>query len=125
MQLPAPQLSEALSMCQELRDPLREHLLSFTEGQRAHIPQSTQEVVLGSPKEVADTLEEAPPEKEKVPVRYYFSENTIKTCSRKHCFFQRETVYAIFLYIIYSENISYTQRSCFITAFYYLHSTLV
>lgn len=66
MQLPAPQLSEALSMCQELRDPLREHLLNFTEGQRAHIPQSTQEVVLGTVKEAATSFEAQPVEKEKV-----------------------------------------------------------
>lgn len=66
MQLPAPQLSEALSMCQELRDPLREHLLNFTEGQRAHIPQSTQEVILGTGKEAANTSEIESVEKEMV-----------------------------------------------------------
>lgn len=66
MQLPAPQLSEALSMCQELRDPLREHLLSFTEGQRAHIPQSTQEVVLGTVKETPSTISAQTADKEQV-----------------------------------------------------------
>lgn len=71
MQLPAPQLSEALSMCQELRDPLREHLLSFTEGQRAHIPQSTQEVVLGTPKETT-SIDVPPTEKEKVTDNCFF-----------------------------------------------------
>lgn len=48
MQLPPPQLTEALSMCKELKEPLREHLLSFTESQRAHIPPSVQEIVLAT-----------------------------------------------------------------------------
>ncbi|XP_018561363.1 symplekin isoform X1 [Anoplophora glabripennis] len=47
MQLPTPQLTEALNICSELREPLREHLLTFTEAQRAHIPAATQETVLG------------------------------------------------------------------------------
>lgn len=47
MQLPTPQLTEALNICPELREPLREHLLTFTEAQRAHIPTATQEIVLG------------------------------------------------------------------------------
>lgn len=47
MQLPSPQLTEALNICPELREPLREHLLTFTEAQRAHIPAATQEIVLG------------------------------------------------------------------------------
>ncbi|KAJ8916157.1 hypothetical protein NQ315_016296 [Exocentrus adspersus] len=47
MQLPAPQLTEALNICPDLREPLREHLLTFTEAQRVHIPAATQEIVLG------------------------------------------------------------------------------
>ncbi|KAJ8979540.1 hypothetical protein NQ317_017688 [Molorchus minor] len=47
MQLPPAQLTEALSICSELKEPLREHLLSFTEAQRAHIPSAVQEIVLG------------------------------------------------------------------------------
>lgn len=47
MQLPAPQLTEALKICPDLRQPLRDHLLTFTEAQRAHIPTATQEIVLG------------------------------------------------------------------------------
>ncbi|EFA02993.1 Symplekin-like Protein [Tribolium castaneum] len=48
MQLPPPQLSDALSICPELREPLKEHLLNFTEGQRSHIPPTVQEIILGS-----------------------------------------------------------------------------
>lgn len=48
MQLPAPQLYEALNICPDLQLLLREHLLSFTETQRAHVPQAIQEVILGN-----------------------------------------------------------------------------
>ncbi|XP_074025533.1 symplekin scaffold protein [Leptinotarsa decemlineata] len=48
MQLPPQQLEEALTICADLQGPLREHLLTFTEAQRSHIPQAVQEVVLGS-----------------------------------------------------------------------------
>lgn len=48
MQLPVPQLTEALNMSPELREPLKEHLLTFTEGQRAHIPMTVQELVMGN-----------------------------------------------------------------------------
>lgn len=48
MQLPPPQLTEALNFCPDLRDPLREHLSTFTEAQRAHIPAAIQEIVLSS-----------------------------------------------------------------------------
>ncbi|XP_044752882.1 symplekin isoform X2 [Coccinella septempunctata] len=48
MQLPPPQLTEALNMCPELRDPLKEHLLSLTEGQLAHIPSAVKEILLNS-----------------------------------------------------------------------------
>ncbi|CAH1176158.1 unnamed protein product [Phaedon cochleariae] len=47
MQLPPPQIVEALTVCPELRAPLKDHLLAFTEAQRAHIPAAVQEVVLG------------------------------------------------------------------------------
>ncbi|KAG5864258.1 hypothetical protein JTB14_019630 [Gonioctena quinquepunctata] len=47
MQLPPPQLQEALTICTELREPLRGHLLTFTDAQRAHIPAPVQEIVLG------------------------------------------------------------------------------
>lgn len=46
MQLPAPQLNEALNICVELREPLRQYLATFTEGQKAHIPPSIQETLL-------------------------------------------------------------------------------
>lgn len=47
MQLPTPQLTEAMEMCPELKTSLNEHLLTFTESQRAHIPSGVQEIVLG------------------------------------------------------------------------------
>jgi symplekin len=47
MQLPAPQLSDALTICPELKEPLKEHLMNFTEGQRSHIPLTIQEIILG------------------------------------------------------------------------------
>ncbi|GJQ67330.1 hypothetical protein Trydic_g8229 [Trypoxylus dichotomus] len=48
MQLPTPQLKEALEMCPELKTSLNEHLLTFSESQRAHIPNAVQEVILGT-----------------------------------------------------------------------------
>lgn len=33
-------------MCPDLRDPLREHLSTFTEAQRVHIPSAVQEIVM-------------------------------------------------------------------------------
>lgn len=48
MQLPTPQLSDALIICPELKQPLKEHLMNFTEGQRAHIPAAIQDIVLGT-----------------------------------------------------------------------------
>jgi len=49
LQLPAPQLTDALNMSPDLREPLREHLLNFSESQRAHVPAAIQEVLLGTP----------------------------------------------------------------------------
>ena len=48
MQLPPPQLSDALAICPELKEPLKEHLMNFTEGQRTHIPLTVQEIIMGS-----------------------------------------------------------------------------
>lgn len=48
MQLPIPQLTEALEMCPELKTSLNEHLLTFSESQRAHIPLAVQEIILGT-----------------------------------------------------------------------------
>lgn len=59
MQLPAPQLTEALNSCPELKEPLKEHLATFTEGQRAHIPMAVQEIVLGNQRPAATTTENA------------------------------------------------------------------
>ncbi|KAL3281104.1 hypothetical protein HHI36_004328 [Cryptolaemus montrouzieri] len=55
MQLPPPQLTEALNMCRELREPLKEHLLSLTEGQLAHIPSAVQEILLNPYRHSTDT----------------------------------------------------------------------
>ncbi|KAF5307789.1 hypothetical protein FQR65_LT06661 [Abscondita terminalis] len=49
MQLPAAQLSEALTMCPELKDPLKQYLQNFSEGQRTHIPSAVQEVLVEIP----------------------------------------------------------------------------
>lgn len=35
-------------MCPDLKDPLREHLVNFTEAQRAHIPSTIQEIIMKS-----------------------------------------------------------------------------
>lgn len=56
MQLPPPQLSDALSICPDLREPLKEHLMNFTEGQRSHIPPTIQEIILGSYVQPAPTM---------------------------------------------------------------------
>lgn len=47
MQLPSAQLIEALEMSPDLKEPLKEHLLNLTENQRAHVPSTVQEVLLG------------------------------------------------------------------------------
>lgn len=48
VQLPAPQLTEVLTTCPELRAPLQEHLNTFTEAQRMHVPVAVQEIILGN-----------------------------------------------------------------------------
>ncbi|XP_066261627.1 symplekin [Euwallacea similis] len=48
MQLPAPQLTEVLTLCRELKTPLQEHLNTFTEAQRMHVPSEVQEIILNS-----------------------------------------------------------------------------
>lgn len=48
MQLPPAQLTEALNICPDLKEPLREHLANFTEAQRNHIPSSVQEIIMKS-----------------------------------------------------------------------------
>ncbi|CAH1966095.1 unnamed protein product [Acanthoscelides obtectus] len=46
MQLPPPQLTEVLQQCPDLRQPLHDHLMSFTEAQRVHIPKPIQDIVI-------------------------------------------------------------------------------
>ncbi|CAG9771248.1 unnamed protein product [Ceutorhynchus assimilis] len=48
MQLPPPQLVEVLTSCPDLKVPLQEHLNTFTEAQRSHVPSGVQEIVLGT-----------------------------------------------------------------------------
>ncbi|GFY78958.1 symplekin [Trichonephila inaurata madagascariensis] len=51
LQLPAPQLQEVLDSCPDLRDPLCQHVGTFTDHQKAHIPQATLDVLTSfSPK---------------------------------------------------------------------------
>lgn len=47
MQLPAPQLTEVLTVCPDLKIPLQDHLNTFTEAQRLHVPSEVQEIILG------------------------------------------------------------------------------
>lgn len=48
LQLPAPQLADVLENSSDLRQPLLDHVMLFTENQRAHIPQSVMDVLVGS-----------------------------------------------------------------------------
>ncbi|XP_026294194.1 symplekin [Frankliniella occidentalis] len=48
LQLPAPQLQEVLDSCPEMRQPLLQHVQSFTDTQRSHVPQSVMDVLTGT-----------------------------------------------------------------------------
>lgn len=48
LQLPPPQLSDVLTTSPDLQQPLLSHVMAFTENQRAHIPQSIMDVLLGN-----------------------------------------------------------------------------
>lgn len=48
LQLPPPQLSEALTVCPDMLKPLQEHVQSLTEAQRAHIPSSVLDALSGA-----------------------------------------------------------------------------
>ncbi|GFU76086.1 symplekin [Trichonephila clavipes] len=51
LQLPAPQLQDVLDSCPDLRDPLCQHVDTFTDHQKAHIPKATMDVLTSfSPK---------------------------------------------------------------------------
>lgn len=47
-QLPGPQLKEAINICGELKEPLKEHVMSLTESQRSHLPAMIVEMLLGT-----------------------------------------------------------------------------
>ncbi|KAG8333354.1 hypothetical protein J6590_000498 [Homalodisca vitripennis] len=49
LQLPAPQLADVLENSPDLRQPLHEHVLSFTDTQRAYIPQPVMDILMGAP----------------------------------------------------------------------------
>ncbi|XP_014229710.1 symplekin [Trichogramma pretiosum] len=62
LQLPPPQLSEALNMSPNLKAPLIAHVDSIAENQRAHIPQSIMDVIKGKPQiTMHDEFDIAPP----------------------------------------------------------------
>ncbi|KAL0272117.1 UNVERIFIED_CONTAM: hypothetical protein PYX00_005209 [Menopon gallinae] len=48
LQLPAPQLAEVFEECPDLRTPLLDHVMTFTDHQRKHIPKNTMDVLLGN-----------------------------------------------------------------------------
>ncbi|XP_068085676.1 symplekin isoform X2 [Anabrus simplex] len=48
LQLPPAQLSDVFENSPDLRQPLLSHVMAFTENQRAHIPQSIMDVLLGN-----------------------------------------------------------------------------
>lgn len=48
LQLPPAQLSDVLATSPDLQQPLLSHVMAFTENQRAHIPQSIMDVLLGN-----------------------------------------------------------------------------
>lgn len=62
LQLPPTQLSSVFERCPEMREPLLQHVLSFTPHQQAHIPPSIMAVLKPEPKPV-----EPEPEIEAVP----------------------------------------------------------
>ncbi|CAB3359648.1 Hypothetical predicted protein [Cloeon dipterum] len=47
LQLPAPQLEDVFTICPDMKMPLLEHVQSFTENQRAHVPSTVMEVLTG------------------------------------------------------------------------------
>lgn len=74
LQLPAPQLQEVLEACPEMRQPLLQHVQSFTENQRSHVPQSVMDVLTGTRHVVqedydAQTLEAMSPDGLTIDVR--------------------------------------------------------
>ncbi|XP_054261874.1 symplekin-like [Macrosteles quadrilineatus] len=78
LQLPPAQLADVLESSPDLRQPLREHVLSFTDTQRAYIPQPVMDILMGgmpaqfeqfnikqepsSPPDLTIDIKEEPPE---------------------------------------------------------------
>ncbi|KAI5704454.1 hypothetical protein M8J75_005471 [Diaphorina citri] len=56
LQLPPKQLADLFSKCPELKNPLLDHVLSFTENQRSHIPQGVMDVLYGDVNPIYETL---------------------------------------------------------------------
>lgn len=64
LQLPPAQLSSVFERCPEMREPLLQHVLSFTPHQQAHIPTSTMAVLKPEPKPVEPEPEIEPVSRE-------------------------------------------------------------
>ncbi|RZF35803.1 hypothetical protein LSTR_LSTR009219 [Laodelphax striatellus] len=47
LQLPAPQLADVFENSPDLKQPVLNHVMSFTDNQRAHIPQSVMDILIG------------------------------------------------------------------------------
>ncbi|KAL1458644.1 hypothetical protein WDU94_008778 [Cyamophila willieti] len=56
LQLPPLQLSDLFGKCPELKSPLLDHVLSFTENQRTHIPQGVMDVLYGDVNPIYETV---------------------------------------------------------------------
>ncbi|KAK7863953.1 hypothetical protein R5R35_012454 [Gryllus longicercus] len=58
LQLPPAQLCDVFEASPDLRAPLLQHVMSFTENQRAHIPPSIMDVLLGKRRTVSEEYDE-------------------------------------------------------------------
>lgn len=89
MQLPAPQLTEVLTVCPDLKVPLQDHLNTFTEPQRLHVPSEVQEIILGKLNAASSSLKPSPslsaaPEPNQVKIFVLSSlekQNNFESCS--------------------------------------------
>ncbi|KAI1903748.1 hypothetical protein AGOR_G00030410 [Albula goreensis] len=64
LQLPPPQLTSVFERCPEMREPLLQHVHSFTPHQQAHIPSSVMAVLEANVKQEPEATEPADPEME-------------------------------------------------------------
>ncbi|KAK6625071.1 hypothetical protein RUM43_005362 [Polyplax serrata] len=54
LQLPAPQLAEVFKECPDIRNPLLDHVMTFTEHQRKHIQKNVMDLLLGNQTVIID-----------------------------------------------------------------------